>query len=124
VITTNEGIKYTFSDCDYAINQQFKITDLLYASPAQISAWHVTKIEDLKTGKKIDFVYDNTSSNPNGVGIPYSYNPLLAQRSFEYVSNLLGAQNDTDVNCTYHSWDANANYDLNVSARVDVQKKD
>jgi hypothetical protein len=122
VITTNEGIRYTFSDCDYSINQQFNTHDLLYESPAQISAWHITKIEDLITGKKIDFIYDTTSSNPNGPNMPNGYNQLLAQRSFEYISNNLGNSNDSSPYCFYYSSPL-YNYNIITNARVDIQKK-
>ncbi|MEC4050934.1 hypothetical protein OX284_015970 [Flavobacterium sp. SUN046] len=86
-ITTNDGIKYTFSDCDFAFNQVIAYYNETI-SPAQISAWHITKIEDLKSGKKIDFVYENTSSNPNSPGGAFqNISQLQAQRTFAYSVN-------------------------------------
>jgi YD repeat-containing protein len=113
-ITTNEGIKYTFADCDFSIiqapNGVYKVD-----SPAQISAWHITKIEDLKTGKKIDFIYDITSSNPNHpAGSTAAFDAAKSQRSYGYSTN------NTPQNPGYLFY----NTDLQApSARVDIQKK-
>lgn len=116
VITTNKGIKYTFSDCDYSINQfTYGITEL--DSPAQISAWHITKIEDIKNGKKIDFVYENTSSNPNHIaGSNLAFNEQYAQRSYGYSVNT--QLNTSDPSTYFYSSNL-----LQPTARVDIQKK-
>jgi YD repeat-containing protein len=115
-ITSKEGIKYTFSDCDYSFIQ-FLNGRSETSSPAQISAWHITKIEDLKNGKKIDFIYENTSSNPNHpVNSNLYFNPLVAQRTFGYsVSTNTDPQNPIT-----HYY--NSDYQTPI-ARIDVQKK-
>lgn len=126
-ITTNTGLKYTFSDCDFSINQMIKnnigATIVPYDSAAQISAWHVTSIEDKNTGKRVDFVYENTSSNPNGSNQVNGFDQLAAQKQYEYISS--PQQNPSNTLCSYYSnlngfWDT---YTLNESARVDIQKK-
>lgn len=76
-VTTDKGIKYTFTDCDYAMVQ--------YGTKPQVSAWHISKIEDLNTGKKIDFVYEDTSSNPNDISNSQPINLSFAQRSYGYT---------------------------------------
>ncbi|MCL9804655.1 hypothetical protein NAT51_03925 [Flavobacterium amniphilum] len=126
IITTNEGIKYTFSDCDLSLNQvvggrttasSFELAH----SPAQISAWHVTKIEDLKTGKKIDFVYENSSSNPNQ-GMPNTtIIQKYAQRSFELDED---PSTNSPGNCSYYvPYSGYETFDKKIIARIDVQKK-
>ena len=109
-ITTNEGIQYLFSDCDYSYSQPLSIplildydpnsqvprTANLLDSPAQVSAWHITKIVDLNTGKKIDFIYDTTSSNPNhSTPLSPAFNKELSQRSYGLsMSNSVLVQTD------------------------------
>ncbi len=125
-ITTNNGLKYSFSDCDFSLNQKVNNNGLAYVpydSAAQISAWHITSIEDKNTGKRIDFVYENTSSNPNGSNQPSGLDQLALQKYYEYVSS--PQQNPVNNLCSYYSnlngfWNT---YSLNESARVDVQKK-
>ncbi|MEO8234767.1 MAG: hypothetical protein ABI549_05080 [Flavobacterium sp.] len=111
VITTNQGIKYTFSDYDTGrIESNDQIGSTTNIAPINISAWHITKIEDLKTGKKIDFVYDTTSSNAyQTVNSQTTLNYSVAQRSYFYYS---GSYID--------------NYDersFGFSVKTDVQKK-
>lgn len=135
IITTSQGIKYTFSDCNLASNQKISSTfqsaiDLINVhEPAQISSWNITKIDDLNTNKKIDFFYTNTSSNPN----PITYNSpfrKMAQRSFEYTVNpdfvtdpyippACGylVEDQRYQNTGYH------NYSIDEYARIDVVKK-
>ena len=118
IITTNEGIKYTFSDCDYSFLQAFN-SNAKIESPAQISAWHISKIDDLKTGKKIDFIYDNTSSNPYYPINSNSSSPfdvLMAQRIYSYSSNL---NYDPQNPLTYIYTES----ETNTTARIDVQIK-
>jgi len=120
VITTNDGIEYSFNDCDYSINQRLNDGYIPLDSPAQVSAWHISKIVDTYSGKKIIFSYDTTSSNPNYVnGVPF-YN-LGAQRSFEYVEN---PQTSIQPGCSYYAPSSSQiTYKLNITARVDVVKK-
>jgi YD repeat-containing protein len=127
IITTNKGIKYTFSDCDLSLNQTLLGNgwiggDLEKAhGPAQVSAWHVTKIEDLNTGKKVDFVYEDSSSNPNQ-GTPNSV-PFAkgAQRSFELDEN---PYINYSGNCGYYvPYLSSESFDKKIMARVDVVKK-
>jgi YD repeat-containing protein len=127
IITTNSGVKYTFSDCDLSLNQTLLGNgwiggDLEKAhSPAQISAWHVTKIEDLKTGKKIDFVYENTSSNPNQGTPNSSIIEKFAQRSFELDEN---PYMNYAGSCSYYVPALGSQtFDKKIMARIDVQKK-
>ena len=116
IVTSKEGIKYTFSDCDYSFNQSLTGKSDI-ASPEQISAWHITKIEDLKNGKKIDFVYENTSSNPNHPANSTSYlNNALAQRTFGYSVNTYPSTADPQ------QYYYNDNSQTSI-ARIDVQKK-
>lgn len=96
VITTNDGLKYTFSDCDYSLEKE--------DNRAQISAWHITKIEDLNTEKKIDFIYENTSSNPTDL--------TKAQRSCGYTTDM----GNSNGNVVY-------NYNFATQTRIDLQKK-
>lgn len=113
-ITTNEGIQYTFSDCDYSMNQLLNGKSEI-GSPAQISAWHITKIEDLRSGKKIEFVYDITSSNPNKDTNSY-FKTSVAEREFSYSYNTHSGPGDA-VGHFY-------NKDVTVPfASVHVQKK-
>lgn len=115
-VTTKEGVKYTFSDCDYGLNKVLNGNTENF-SPAQISAWHVTKIEDLKNGKKIDFVYENTSSNPNHpANSNLSFNPLNAQRTFGYSINTFTYPQDP---LAYYY---NDNLQTSI-ARIDILKK-
>ncbi len=128
-ITTNDGIKYTFSDCDFTLNQNLSENQFLNSpnSPAQVSAWHITKIEDTKTGKKIDFIYENASSNPNNAYLsPNQASPNWiylqgAQRSYEYVENPAALQ----PGCSYYvpSEGGFETYKLQVNARIDVETK-
>jgi len=112
VITTNEGIRYTFSDCDFSLTQDLGGAELI--SPAQISAWHITKIEDLKTGRKIDFEYDTTSSNPNHpAGTAEAFDKKNAQRSFGYSTNVTPSSEQNFYNSEYQ----------NPVARIDIRKK-
>lgn len=128
-ITTKEGIKYTFSDCDIAFNQVIR-DDNANASeninpPAQIAAWKISKIEDLNTLKSISFVYEDYYPNPNNA--PQSLNESFAQRNFEFVSyptypNWL--TQDTSGLCGYPFSISNyGSYNLNISARTDVRIK-
>jgi len=116
VITTNAGIRYTFSDCDYSISQVltgYQKTE----SPAEISAWHVSMIEDTKSGKKLEFTYENTSSNPNHpAGSAVALDKKLAQRNFGYSVN---TEPDPEDPLTYF-------YNSSISdamGRIDIQKK-
>lgn len=131
VILTNDGIKYTFSDCDLSYVEQFRVGNQNghglenwghNISPAQISAWHITKIEDTNTGKKIDFIYENTSSNPNDYGLNHSFYFDGAQKSYSYSTI---PPNQSLAGCHYYApWtNYENNFLLSGSARIDVQKK-
>lgn len=126
-IITNNGIKYTFSDCDFSLSQSLDDGVSELESPAQVSAWHVTKIEDLKTEKKIDFIYETASSNPNHFFLNAQQNNTQgfyyagAQRSFEYVEN---PAINIQPGCSYYVPSTGVGtYKLQVKARVDVETK-
>lgn len=130
-IITKEGIKYTFSDCDIAFNQNLNVNGIPSGDfetihpPAQVSAWHVTKIEDLNNDKEINFIYQNYYPNPNR-----STQTLIEsdfQRSFEFVSYpSYPCWNESCVGeiCGYPIHHSNfGRYDLNITSRVDVVTK-
>jgi YD repeat-containing protein len=121
IITTNDGITYTFSDCDYSMNQRLLEDSTPYISPPQVSAWHITQIEDTKTGKKVNFEYDITSSNPNHPNSNSAFDYGRAQRTYEYIDN---PELNVNGSCYYYVPNiAGGNYKLNVTARIDVEKK-
>jgi len=102
---------------DYNPNSQEPRTSNLLASPAQVSAWNITKIVDLKSGKKIDFIYDVTSSNPNhSTPLSPAFNKEVSQRSYGLsMGNSVLVQNDIS---SYF-------YNMRTGvASVDVEKND
>ena len=131
-IITSQGIKYTFNDVDVAMNQDIYVNnniggDYTHVHPApQISAWHITKIDDLKSNKKIEFLYETTSSNPNGGISPTSIIESIAQRSYEFISNPWYTNNQPAEPCEYpvnaEYW-INNGYLLNNTARIDIRYK-
>lgn len=69
-ITSNEGIKYTFNNYDVSITTSLNLpmssNSVLnsFRDYPQISTWHISEIEDLQTGEKINFIYDIISADP------------------------------------------------------------
>lgn len=67
-VTSNKGIKYTFEDYDVFISNSIELpTDEFYEgrfTMPQISSWHISKIEDLLTGDKIEFEYTSYNADP------------------------------------------------------------
>jgi hypothetical protein len=133
-ITSNSGVKYTFNDCDFAYNEDFKVhsvsnnfLDNNYEkvdSPAQISAWHISEIMDMKTEKKIEFIYETTHSNTNG-SLNSGFDFKAAQMSYGY-NTIPSSQNI--YTCHYYApigdYPSTGNkYLLSASARVDVRRK-
>jgi YD repeat-containing protein len=128
-ITTKEGIKYTFSDCDIAFNQVIRDNNSNASEwiepPAQISAWHITKIEDLNTLKSISFLYEDYYPNPNNA--PQLLDESLSQRNFEFVSYPTYPDwtlENTSGLCGYPFSNGNiGGYNLIINARTDVITK-
>lgn len=70
-VTSNTGIKYTFEDYDVSITNSFELASSgsSYSRAGvltvpQVSTWHISKIEDLLTGDKIEFEYETYNSDP------------------------------------------------------------
>ena len=125
VLTTPQGIEYTFSDCDYALTEKILGTDAVdfSDSPAQISAWHITRIKDLNTSLKVEFTYENnTAMNPNHpfAGSTAVYMPS-AQRFYEYTKR---GEYSAANPCMYYSPSTGSEiYTIDKYVRVDVLKK-
>lgn len=122
-ITTNKGIKYTFSDCDYSFNEK-KSLSYNDVPPAKIAVWHITKIEDLNTGKSINFVYDTvTLTNTNGAAYPNDIFEFGTQKSYNTIWQPLSGDDKT---CKYYQpYNPNASdrIELSETRNYDVQKK-
>lgn len=123
-ITTKDKIKYTFSDCDISFNQDLVVNNRNPSGhnsdpPAQVSAWHITKIEDLKTLKKIDFVYSDIYPNPNH-DFFNTLDTSLAQRNFEFISEPSNSYS-FDFDCYYPTMGVirAGGYYLDSNARID-----
>ena len=134
IVTTPDGIKYTFSDFDLSATffatgflgeYSFTPGGFINQYPAQISAWHITKIEDTNTGKKVQFYYYTTHSNPFNENILYENTIKRTQRFFNYF-RIPYSDALTVNNCTRY-WTGGGSsivdYTLNSDSRVDVQKK-
>ncbi len=74
VIKGNNGIEYTFEHFDVSITRTeylggsyYQLADI---SP-QVSAWHISKIEDIRNGDKIEFEYQ--TYNPDPINSEYTY---------------------------------------------------
>lgn len=134
-VTSKEGIKYVFNDYDLAINfpenslsEYFNIgySGLLNPNPATISTWHISQIEDTNTGKKINFEYDTTHSNP-WKNVTSLTNPQYEQlyqslqKSYNYVKASESAV--YQYPCFYWTQSDIQTYNFHVNMRADVQKK-
>ena len=134
-VTNSNGIKYTFNDLDFSANyytsnrlqEYFHNCGYNNINPAQVSAWHISKIEDTNSSKKINFEYDTTHSNPFNLNLSLSNTLKKAQRSYNYTK--IPYLNSSDVsyqgNCqSYWAGEPSlTNWSVNETARVDVQKK-
>ena len=129
-LTSKEGVKYIFNDYDLAINlQDFYISSgggFLNLDPAAISAWHISQIEDTNTGKKINFEYDITHSNPwkNVYSLTNAqYNQL--DRSLQKSYNYMKASESAVYlyPCFYWTQADISTYNFYENKKVDVQKK-
>lgn len=129
-IVSNNGIKYSFNDCDFSYNEQFQVgtannfVNNSYEkvdSPAQISAWHISEILDRNSEKKINFIYETTHSNTNGSNNS-GFDFKASQMSYSYTT--IPDLQDLN-NCHYYApWNDFTNgYLLSASARVDVVRK-
>ncbi len=68
-VTSKEGIKYTFEDYDVSISNSFETHASLESangmlSVPMVSSWHISTIEDLLTGDKIEFEYETYNADP------------------------------------------------------------
>ncbi|HNP31806.1 MAG TPA: RHS repeat protein [Flavobacterium sp.] len=136
-ITSKNGIKYTFNDYDLATNiitdETLSTTPWHYANnkiinmnTIYVSAWHVSTIEDIQTGKKINFEYDTTHSNPfSDYNASNTNNSSLsnalknAQRSFTYIKAFV----DTNVGQCFYWTPYYSSQPYEINSRIDVQKK-
>lgn len=136
-IVSKEGIKYIFNDYDLAINfpktplsEYFNISygNQLNPNPASISAWHISQIEDMKTGKKINFEYDTTHSNPwkNIYSLTRpQYNLLYQSLQKSYSYTRASESQLYQFPCFYWTQFDSFDYrlNLNINMKADVQKK-
>lgn len=134
-LTSKEGIKYIFNDYDLAINfpksslgEYYNIgySALLNPNPAAISAWHISQIEDTNTGKKINFEYDITHSNPwkNVYSLTNGQNDQL-ERSLQKSYNYMKASESAvyQYPCFYWTQADIDTYNFYENKKADVQKK-
>lgn len=135
-VISNKGIRYLFEDYDCAYTEQFQVGSgnnfvsnnyEKVDSPAQISAWQISEIMDIKSNKKIEFVYMDTHSNTNGGG-PNNFDFKAAQMSYQYTTIPNTAPNYQNVSSSvchyYEPWQNYIdNHLLTASARVDVKRK-
>ena len=132
-VTDTKGIRYTFNDLDFSANYNYtNRIDYMYscgtsnATPAQVSAWHISQIEDTNSTKKINFEYDTTHSNPFTLNLTLENTFKKTQRSVNYVkipaSNVM--ENPYQGSCSSIYWTGSNNrWTIEENARVDVQKK-
>jgi len=136
-ITSNNGIKYTFNDYDLASNivssetggvvpWHYSNNKVINLNTIYVSAWHISVIEDLQTGKKIFFEYDTTNSNPcNAYNATNTTNNSLtearinSQRSFTYMKSSV----DVNTGQCFYWTPYNPTMPYEVNSRIDVQKK-
>ncbi|WP_458628617.1 hypothetical protein [Winogradskyella sp. PC D3.3] len=69
-VTSKDGIKYTFEDYDVSISNSYEaptgtgLDYVGYLAVPQVSSWHISEIEDLLTGDKIEFEYQTYNADP------------------------------------------------------------
>lgn len=128
-IISKNGIKYLFNDYDLSTSQNYSggnltsVHNSINLNPPTISAWHISEIEDTKTGKKISFEYDTTHSNPyHDLGITNTTTNNFtqvrkdAQKSYSYfrASDFVQGQCNywTQIATFYHKYDENYKFDV------------
>ncbi len=121
-ITSQDGIKYTFQDFDVVISNSYEINvfnntnsiDGIYRVP-EISAWHISKIEDLLTGEEINFEYDTYNADPvTGSFLTFSDTDLppdglIVNKSIKTIPQG-GWLNNTFTNCPNRVFRADFSY--------------
>lgn len=136
-ITTPNGIKYVFNNYDVSATYNVGPNPYLYyeanslgignpisTNPPQISTWHISEIEDTNTGKKINFHYDITHSNPFQSGYDVYTSSYDCQRSITYRKTTVAPQTHY-FNCPrFYAGEQSSqyNYTYDITARVDIQK--
>ena len=135
-ITSNKGVKYSFNDYDMATSVGWDYNGMLNyhynnrpvnLNTIQVSALHISTIEDLQTGKKINFEYDVTHSNPFSAynasnTTSTSFNDAIknTQRSYSYMTS---NANVNSGQCFYWTMFNGASNTYAINANVCVQKK-
>ncbi|WP_177762018.1 RHS repeat domain-containing protein [Flavobacterium sp. I3-2] len=119
-IIDNKGIKYLFNDYDVSVDYTQNALNKYYLPP-QVSAWHVSEIEDLNTGKKIYFEYNDYSTNTLALdNIDLRRN--ATRKSYKYTK--AAPVTSGSQNCYYYSVDdTNGRYTLDETEHIDVSLK-
>jgi len=137
-ITTPNGIKYVFNSYDisaiynvgpfpslhYSSTGLWGGNDQINTNPPQVSTWHISKIQDINTGKEIIFHYDLTHSNPFQRNYDMFISKYDCQRSITYRKTTPASQTHY-FNCRrFYAGEISYPYEhtYDIIARVDIQR--